>query len=379
MRTDQLMLWLAESGAGFKTLDALFVGFCDHLQREGAGLSRAALGIEFLHPEISGQMLVWTDHAPVQHSETVRDGLAENPAYFLSPTRVVDETGVPFRRRLDGPVPDMPLLEELRCAGMTDYYMVPLPFLDRTRTAVLSFATRRPGGFTSADLDRLQTLAAGASPWIERFVWQRLTADLLETYVGARSGARIISGTIERGSVETITAAIWFADLRGFTALTESRPVAEVIEALGRWFELTVTAISGHDGEVLKFIGDAVLAIFPATPARSIERACADAIQAASDLGSAVDRMDAGRRFDFALGLHAGDVAFGNVGAPRRLDFTVVGPAVNRAARLQDLAKKLGRRVVLSEALALRVEAPLIPLGAHTLRGIAGAEPVYGL
>ncbi len=198
--------------------------------------------------------------------------------------------------------------------------------------------------------------------------------DLLCTYVGPRTGRRIIEGGIDRGDYDVIEAAIWHADLRGFTRLSETRPTAEVIERLNAWLEPMVAAIQEHDGEVLKFIGDAVLAIFPTGPARSRAQACRDALAAARAFveGSPGD-------LDYGLALHAGEVAYGNIGAARRLDFTVIGPAVNRAARLQDVAKAVGRRVVISRIFAELVDAPLVELGRFELRGIERPQRVFGL
>jgi adenylate cyclase len=300
--------------------------------------------------------------------------LKRSDEYQRSPTRVVDETDAPFRRKLDAPCPDMPLLEELRGLGATDYVLHPLPFLSRSRTATMGFTTLQSGGFTPGQDAALAEATRLFSPYAEREVLSRIAVDLLDTYVGPRTGRRIIEGGIDRGDYEIIEAAIWHADLRGFTHLSETRPTAEVIERLNAWLDPMVAAIQDHDGEVLKFIGDAVLAIFPTSPRRSPAQACRDALAAATAF---VEVSRGGP--DYGLALHAGEVAYGNIGAARRLDFTVIGPAVNRAARLQDVAKATHRRIVISRAFAALVEVPLVELGRFELRGIERPQRVFGL
>jgi adenylate cyclase len=216
-------------------------------------------------------------------------------------------------------------------------------------------------------------------------VLRRIAIDLLNTYVGPRTGARVFEGRVGRGQAERIEAAIWLADLRGFTRQAERDSFEDVIAALNDWLEIVVEIVDGHGGEVLKFIGDAVLAIYPTAPDRGRETVCADALTAAEIACERTDALNAAREasgkevLDFGLALHFGEVAYGNVGAPRRLDFTVIGPAVNRASRLQELAKQLRRRVVISSELARSVERSLVSLGRHPLRDIDQPQEVFGL
>jgi adenylate cyclase len=214
--------WLADD-APHDTVEALFAAFCREIIHAIAPVSRASLGLEVLHPEVSGRQHVWTDQS-LSVRESERATAATSQSYLNSPTRIVDETGRPFRRRLKASCSDMPLLEELRLAGATDYVMYPLPFLDQTRTAVISFATKRTQGFDGASLDGLGLATRLLSPYLERHVLRRIAVDLLDTYVGPRTGQRIIEGRVDRGAVEMIEAAIWFADLRGFTLLSSGHP-----------------------------------------------------------------------------------------------------------------------------------------------------------
>jgi adenylate cyclase len=274
-------------------------------------------------------------------------------------------------------------LEELRLSGATDYAMYPLPFLDQTRTAVIAFATQRPDGFDPTALEDLELAARLLGPYLERHVLRRIAIDLLDTYVGPRTGQRIIEGRVDRGAAELIQAAIWFTDLRGFTHLSERAPIPDVLADWNVWFGIVGDVVEAHGGEVLKFIGDAVLAIFPVSAGQTRTDACRNALAAAQDFCRRGDHENDARRpldpLAFGLALHFGEVAYGNVGAPRRLDFTVIGPAVNRASRLQDLAKRLGLRVLISGAFASAVDQPLIGLGRYGLRDIVHPEQVFTL
>jgi adenylate cyclase len=382
-QTEDITLWLANE-APHDTVKGLFAGFCHEIVRSGVPVWRASLGLEVLHPEVSGWQHVWTDESlSVRASDRATAPTSES--YLNSPTRVVDETGRPFRRRLEAPCPDMPLLEDLRLAGATDYVMYPLPFLDQTRTAVISFATQQPQGFDPGSLEGLERATRLLSPYLERHVLRRIAVDLLDTYVGPRTGQRIIEGRVDRGAVEMIEAAIWFADLRGFTLMSEQSPIPEVLANLNAWFGTVGDVVEAHGGEVLKFIGDAVLAIFPTSAEHDRMAACRKALAAAqefchrSEAENVLRRASGNPPLEHGLALHVGEVAYGNVGAPHRLDFTVIGPAVNRASRLLDLAKRLDQQVLVSQALAREVSQPLVDLGRHQLRDVERPQRVFTL
>ncbi len=382
-QTEDITLWLANE-APHDTVKGLFAGFCQEIVRSGVPVWRASLGLEVLHPEVSGWQHVWTDESlSVRASDRATAPTSES--YLNSPTRIVDETGQPVRRRLEAPCLDMQLLEELRLAGATDYIMYPLPFLDQTRTAVVSFATQQPQGFDLASLEGLEFATKLLSPYLERHVLRRIAVDLLDTYVGPRTGQRIIEGRVDRGEVEMIEAAILFADLRGFTLLSERLPIPEVLANLNAWFGTVGEVVEAHGGEVLKFIGDAVLAIFPTSDEHDRTAACRKALAAAQEFCKRAEAENVLRRSSgnpplaHGLALHVGEVAYGNVGAPHRLDFTVIGPAVNRASRLLDLAKRLDQQVLVSQALAREVSYPLVDLGRHQLRDVERPQRVFTL
>jgi adenylate cyclase len=383
MGTKDITRWLAND-APHDTVEALFAAFCREIVRSIAPIWRASLGLEVLHPEVSGWQHVWTNES-LSMRESDRATAATSPSYLNSPTWIVDTTGRTYRRRLEAPCPEMPLLEELRLAGATDYVMYPLPFLDQTRTAVISFATQQPQGFDPASLEGLEFAARLLSPYLERHVLRRIAVDLLDTYVGPRTGQRIIEGRVDRGAVEMIEAAIWFSDLRGFTLMSERSPIPEMLAQLNTWFGTIGDVVEAHGGEVLKFIGDAVLAIFPISATRDRAAACRKALAAAQEFCRRAEADNALRRSSgdtpliHGLALHFGEVAYGNVGAPHRLDFTVIGPAVNRASRLLELAKRLDRQVLISHAVAREMDQPLVDLGRHQLRDVEQPQRVFTL
>jgi adenylate cyclase len=384
-RIQGLAEWLSGAAAPDIGVAALHDVFCRELQRREVPIWRSSLGLEMLHPELSGTLQVWTAETSNmemwQRVDAQGRRLAKTSSYLNSPIRIVDETRRTFRRRLDDTCGDMPLLEELWQQGATDYVIYPLPFIDNWRTAALSFATRAAGGFTEADLSALELAARLLSPYAERKVLRRIAIDLLDTYLGRSAGERVFEGSIERGDAETILAAICFCDLRGFTAFSDSQPLQTVIDTLNAWFDCLAGTIAPHGGEILKFLGDGMLAIFPLEPDPAA--ACDGALDAAAEALASVAALNGARAaqgqaaLDFGLALHVGEVAYGNVGSQRRLDFTVIGPAVNQASRLQDLTKTLGRPIIVSGDFAARARRPLVPLGDHRLRGVAAPVPIF--
>jgi adenylate cyclase len=378
-RVGDLALWLAEH-EGLALTD-LHDGFCRELLARGVPLWRSSLGLELLHPEQSGVRSLWSVDAPVKVTQAPR-GVETTPAYLNSPVRIIDETERPFRQKLTETIPDLPILMELKEAGGTDYMIFPLPFLDRARSSYLSYTTAAPKGFASADFKLLETATRLISPYAERRALRRMAIDLLDTYVGHHAGARIFNGQILRGAVDTIEAAILMCDLRGFTVLSKKHERDVVIETLNAWFDGIAVAVEAHGGEILKFMGDGLLAIFRADP--DISEACLRAFAAALDAQTSISTLNAERRskappIGFAMGLHVGEVAYGNVGGRTRLDFTVLGPAVNYASRLQDLAKRLGQSVLVSRDFANAVAGEVVELGTYPLRGIGKAEQVFAL
>ena len=241
-----------------------------------------------------------------------------------------------------------------------------------------------PRQFTQSEADRLrETARFAAAPLAAISARATLTA-VLEAYLGRRSAGRVLAGPLRREVGETIRAALLYADLRSFTALSEAEPPAAVIEALGSWFDCIAGAVHAFGGEVLKFIGDGVLAIFPVIGDNPRD-ACDAALRAVHSAKAGMAHLDVARRgqglpsLSFGVALHLGEILWGNVGAADRLDFTAIGPSVNLVSRLEGLCRPLGRTVLISGAVAAETAATLVPLGTHTLRGIEGACAVYTL
>src|SRR5262249_17731879 len=264
----------------------------------------------------------------------------------------------------------------------SDYYIVPLPFLDRQRSAHMSFATQRPQGFSDQEIVLLTDAAHLFGPYAERRVLKRIALDLLATYVGRRSAPKVYDGATDRGEAEMITATIIIADMRGFTHYSDTHPIANVLSTLNDFFDALVAAIEAHGGEVLKFIGDALLAIFPAGEGEALP--LAPAIAAALEVRRHIaelnaERVRAGRSLlKFGLVLDAGEIAYGNIGSRTRLDFTAIGPAINHAARLLEFAKRTTHDIVVSESFAQAANGLTFEsLGTHVLRDFGAAQHVF--
>jgi len=237
------------------------------------------------------------------------------------------------------------------------------------------------GPFSPDDTDRLREVARFVAAPLAALAARSALAALLEAYLGRRSAARVQASAMRRGTGETIRAALLYADLRDFTALSEATEPAAMIAALDSWFDRVAGAVHAFGGEVLKFIGDSVLAIFPVagTPAE----ACAAALRAVTAARAGMAHLDATRQaqglppLPFGAALHLGEILWGNIGAVDRLDFTAIGPAVNLVSRLEGLCRPLGRSVLISGAVAAETTTPLVPLGEHVLRGIAAPCAVF--
>jgi adenylate cyclase len=239
-----------------------------------------------------------------------------------------------------------------------------------------------PRPFTPSQADELRQTARFAAAPLAVFAARATLTAALEAYLGRRSAARVLAGPLRRDIGETIQAALLYADLRGFTALSESNPPAAVISALDAWFDRIAGAVHAFGGEVLKFIGDGVLAIFPVVGGAP-RGACVAALRAVSAARVGMAHLDEARRqqglppLPFGVALHLGEILWGNIGAADRLDFTAIGPAVNLVSRLEGLCRPLDKAVLVSGTLAAEAGVPLIPLGAHALRGIASSCAVF--
>ena len=365
----------------------VFAGYCDRLHDWIGPFSRISLAMEVLHPELSGGTMFWRD-GEIEQTQIKRAGILTFDDYLRSPVYQSEQTNRPWRWRSGEPVPDMPLIQDLHAQGVTDYCLFPLPIQDTSRTSTMSFATRRPGGFGQLGGDEqglgvLRRVAWLMTPYLERVALRVIAHDLLDAYVGKIAGARVYAGQIERGAVEPIEAAILVADLRGFTHMSDQIGVIAMVELLNRYFDTLGEAIDAHDGQILKFMGDGLLAVFPITDQAQRSAVHDHALQAALAARQHLGLLNAALRdegqapIDFGIGLHAGSVAFGNIGTKARLDFTVIGPAVNHASRIQDLTKELKTPILASGDFAASAPVAMRALGARQVRGVDAPIDLY--
>jgi len=358
---------------------SLMVGLVAELRARGVPVWRCSFILTTKHPELVWQTVQWTEELGVRVVDRNLATLAKD--YFQkSPVARLVGGAPPIRVRLDRELDDpvYPICVDLQAQGGTDYFAQGLRRITGD-IGYISLTTRAPGGFTDDTIAALLALGPSLAQRIELESAYHATRALLEVYLGRNAGRRVMKGAFRRGGGELIDAAIWFCDLRGFTGLSDQRAPREVVETLDEYFDRVAGAVMERGGEVLKFVGDAVLAIFPTgTDARA---ACRAALGAAEDalvaLAACNAERGAGSRPPLAIGiaLHVGPVMYGNIGSRDRLDFTVISAAVNEACRLEGLCKTLGTPLAMSEAF-VAVAAPddVIDLGPQRLEGVD--EPI---
>jgi adenylate cyclase len=368
--------WLVAEGRLLADPVALVDGFCRRLIAAGLPLQRVRVGQSITHPLLTAWGVVWTTAKGGEDFVIDRKVLATS-AFLGSPYQAVLESRQPLHRPLTGlGQDDHAVFHELAEAGGTDYVAVPIVYGNET-VQVASFVTDRPGGFTTDEVALLERLRHPLAAAMEPTAMRRSAASLLRTYLGVGPADRVAAGAIRRGDVVAVEAAILFVDMRGFTALSERLTSAAVLVVLDRYFETVAQAIVDRGGDVLKFLGDGVLAIFPVEQAGSAAVACEAAVGAVraihQGLAAGPDPVA------FAAALHLGPVMYGNIGSPDRLDFTVLGPAVNLTSRLEGLAKQLDRPVVCSESFRQAWAGAVELLGAHPIRGLAEPQPIFAI
>jgi adenylate cyclase len=376
--------WLLVDGPQIDSEIELFDELCWRLVGDGVPLWRASLHIGTLHPQIRGVGARWWRDRKVIEDYRILHGSEDTDEYKLSPIRKTTERGTPVRHRLDRPIPEFPLLEKIRKTGGTDYFALALNRTFR-RFPTVVWGTDRPGGFSDADIAKLEGINPALAAIIDTRAVRRISGNLLDTYLGPQAGRRILAGQIFRAQGERMRAVIMMTDMRNFTGLSDRFAGDEVIELLDDYFDAVVSPIEEKRGEVLKFMGDGVLAIFPAEDDEDFAPSSLRALEAATDGLDRLAAVNQARRergqteFRIGIGLHLGEVIYGNVGAADRLDFTVIGPAVNLASRIEGLTKRLLRPLLTSSAFAEICPRPLVSLGFHPVRGLYQPEEVFGL
>lgn len=385
-----LIDWVLVQAARRDDMVALLDGLAPRLAEAGAPVWRLSVGMSTIDPLLRGQTLtVWRDRAPSMDAAT--HGAEGEASFRKSPIFHARSHGrLAHRWRLaDGDTDGLPLLETLRAEGGTDYLLRLVPFGEDNSVvegAAFAFAADAPGGFDDRQIAVFDALMPALGLAAKCSSVARTASAALGVYLGPRTSQRVLGGEIRRGHGQTISAAVLIADLRGFTALASRLDPLGVVRLLDEHFELIGGAVERADGEVLKFLGDGLLAIFPfGDDPASGTAACDRALAAAEQALAATGALNAGR---FARGepglvldiaLNAGEVVYGNVGAARRLDFTVIGSAVNEAARMEHLCETLDRNLLLSEPFAKLCSRPTIDIGAVALRGLDGERRLRAL
>lgn len=348
----------------------------------GIPIERASLHLRTRHPEWLGARIVWRRGRETAEINRVAYDVAETDAFFSSPFYAIlqgaEEVRERLYRRARGPWRYL-VFEELKKAGLTDYIAWPLEHMLGTRQLV-TFASDAPQGFSDVEVGTLKGLLPVLSLLSESRLKGFLAATFLETYVGPHAARQILAGATTRGSGTSVDAAILFCDLNGFSELSAQAELSEILAELNHFFDCVTAPIEAHGGEVLKFIGDGLLAIFPTAE----PNACRQLLRAVAEMEARVAAHSAApghRPLGYGIGIHVGEVMYGNIGAGHRLDFTVIGPAVNVAARLEQLAKGRGDKVLMSAAFveAAGCQTRARSLGQHALKGFAAPIEVFAL
>ncbi|MDA1098259.1 MAG: DUF427 domain-containing protein [Proteobacteria bacterium] len=371
-----LVDWLLRDAWMCKTQEELTEQFGRKMVDIGVPLWRLSVGIRTLHPQLASRNYRWLRGGDGVMAFGMPQGMLLQPAYLDSPVRHVSEGLGGVRQRLDlaGETEfRFPVMDDLRAQGGTDYVAMPLPFSDG-QINTMTLTSDHPQGFSTADLGAVFQCVFGLSRFYETMTLRQNTRTLLTTYLGQRSGTRVLNGETQRGAGEEIRAAILYCDLRDSTQLAASLPRGAYLDLLNNYFEIVSEPILSRWGEVLKFIGDAVLAIFPVEgdPAK----ACGLARDAALEIVARLAETDQ-PPLRCAIGVHLGEVTFGNVGAPERLDFTVIGSAAILAARLSEHCKVLDQSLLFSGAVQQALPEAMVPLGGHALHNISEATEIY--
>ncbi|HEX4411514.1 MAG TPA: adenylate/guanylate cyclase domain-containing protein [Xanthobacteraceae bacterium] len=342
----------------------------------GIPLLRVSIHVGTLHPQYLGAALIWWRDTGRSILVMIKHEITDLIPYEVNPVRRVREGGETLRRHLDVPDDqfDFEVLHELKERGGTDYLALPIGGVYGPSSYMVTYVADRPGGFTDAQIADLEKLNPRLSVLIDMHSQRHVAENVLKAYLGSHTGPRVLAGHIRRGTGEAVQAVLWSSDLRSFTRLSDHGPPDKVIAILDRAFDAQAHAISGHGGEILKFIGDGLLAIFPVDSEDAAKKAAAGAMAAAAEALEAVHALDhelpGEPALKMVIALHYGTVIYGNIGAADRLDFTVIGPAVNLLSRVETVAKSLNVHLAVSDDFARIYGQKLHSLGVHQLRGL---------
>jgi adenylate cyclase len=379
--THPVVRWLMSDARKFTKPTEFLDAFARQLLDAGVAVTRVTTGVPLLHPQIASFSGLWQLGKGVSERR-YRAISSTMDALLNSPIVIAYRGQGPVRYLMTGPPSDQefPIVKELRAEGLTDYVVLSVPFADGSHKA-LSLATNRSGGFHADEIALFNALVPAFSLNLEVQTLRHTARTLLDTYVGRQAGARVLDGQIRRGMGETIRAVIWLCDLRGFTSLSERLERDVLIEMLNQYFGPMCDAVENAGGEVLKFIGDAMLAIFPVADAPTA--ASRRALEAAASARATLEETNRARTaaglpaIAYGLALHVGEVMYGNIGGESRLDFTVIGPAVNLTARIESLCGELRRELLLSADFVSVAGIPADKVGEFELHGVGERQRVF--
>jgi len=381
---DALEDWLIDQGLAAARLAPLLDGFCARLAEAGVPLMRGHLSLSVVDPLVSARSHTWMIGKGVVSNDILHEGGPDKFAF--SPFAAMMRDNVTLRRwMLDRSAQaDFAVLDDVAAMGGQDYLGILHPFrspdFEGLRGVGFAFSSDRPGGFDDQEIARILRLTRLAATAVYRITLRDIAVALMDAYVGPPASRRILNGQIRRGSGEPIEAVLLMADLVGFTSVADASGI-DLIERLDEHLEAMASPVVKRGGSVLKFIGDAILAVFPVNDAVSKATACRLALDAAIEAIAANEQVNrrrpAQRPLHLDVALNYGNVFYGNVGAPSRLDFTVIGPAVNAVARIEALCGPLERNLLIADDVAQGLDVPTLSLGRHALRGIEGEREIF--
>jgi adenylate cyclase len=388
----ELSVWITEAGLAGQSETAILAGFCEREVVRGLALARALVLIDTLHPIYEGRAFRWTR---AQKETTLTEyGRSDDDLsrWQRSPFYRLEESGESLlRRRLTAESePEFSIFADLRAEGMTDYVAIANRFagdeiIGRMDCVYSSWATDASRGFDDDDIAHLCRLMPFLALAVKSASLARIAGTLVETYLGRDAGRRVLQGRIGRGVAERIEAVLWFSDLRGYTRISDKASPEDIIPLLNHYADAIISAIHEQGGDVLKLMGDGVLAIFTV---EDRGRACDAALTAALAARRGVALVNERRAAkglpitEMYLALHIGDVFYGNIGSKDRLDFTVVGPAVNEVSRIAAMCRSVDQPLLVSSAFAAAVgeaRRRLVSVGRYALRGVGRPEDLFTL
>lgn len=380
--------WLLNEGWKLSDKKEFTKKLAENYLLAGVKVSRVRLTIRLLHPQVMGFGYTWDDRKDGVSLFEASHEVAETEMYKNSPfAAIFEDNAGAIRRNLrnEDSVLDYPILHELKEEGFTDYVALPLIFSDGRRSAI-TFASRSKNGFSTDELSLIYDSLGCLSRIIENHALRHTASVLLETYLGKETGSQVLSGKVKRGDGQRIRAIIWFSDLRQSTKLAEDMHSDDFLELLNAYFDCTAGAVIDNGGEVLRYIGDAVLAIFPIgetdhckmthDAALHAENAVREALSRLHDLNDR-QRENHAPQVATGIGLHVGDVMYGNIGTQSRLEFSVIGSSANEAARLESMTKELNVPLVVSDQFCLLHGGNWRSLGAYDLKGFKRKRELF--